>query len=54
MYQLINTSSDEFELEFSGLSRAMKVPSQVELGPFNFQAETQLLSLNAGSLLSEI
>ena len=31
-----------FELEFSGSSRAMKLPSWAELGYFNFQAETEL------------
>ena len=37
-------ASDEFELEFFQLelSRAMKVPSQAELGHFNFRAETEL------------
>ena len=32
---------DEFELEFSGSSKP-EVPSQAELGHFNFQAETEL------------
>ena len=35
-------NSDEPELEFSGSSRAMKVPSRAELGHFNFRAETEL------------
>jgi hypothetical protein len=34
-------TSDEFELEFFGSSRAIKVPSKAELGHFNFQAETE-------------
>ena len=36
--------SDEPELEFSGSSQAMKVPSRAELGHFNFRAETELTS----------
>ena len=39
---LILISSDEPELEFSGSSRARKVPSRAELGHFNFRAETEL------------
>ena len=39
-------TSDEPELEFSGSSRAMKVPSQAKLGHFNFRAETELTSDN--------
>ncbi len=39
------TSRDEFELEFSSSSRAMKVPSRAELGHFNFRAETELTIL---------
>ena len=34
--------SDEPELEFSGSSRAKKVPSRAELGHLNFRAETEL------------
>ena len=36
------SSRDEFELEFSSSSRAMKVASQAEQGHFNFPAETKL------------
>jgi hypothetical protein len=36
---------DEFELEFSSSSRAMKVPSRAELGHFNFRAETKLTKI---------
>ena len=36
------TTSDEPELEFSGSSRARKIPSQAKLGHFNFRAETEL------------
>jgi hypothetical protein len=35
-------SSDEPELEFSGSSRAIKVPSRAELGHLNFRAENEL------------
>ena len=38
------TSSDEPEPEFSSSSRAVKDPSQAELGHFNFRAETELTS----------
>ena len=34
--------SYEFELKFPGSSRAERVPSQAELGHFNFRAETEL------------
>jgi hypothetical protein len=37
-----NQFSDEFELEFSGSSQAVKVPSRAELGHSNFRAETKL------------
>ena len=36
------SSSDEPELEFSGSSRAIKVPNRAELGHFNFRAENEL------------
>ena len=36
------TGSDESELEYSGSSRAVKVPSRAELGHSNFRAETEL------------
>ena len=39
---VMETISDEFELEFSSLNRAMKNPSRAKLGHFNFQAETEL------------
>ena len=39
-YELIN--SDEFELEFSELSRAELESCRAELENFNFRAETEL------------
>ena len=43
-------NSDELELEFSSSSRAMKIPSQAELGHFNFRAETELTKKNIFAL----
>ena len=34
--------SDEPKLEYSGSSRATKVPSRAELGHFDFRAESEL------------
>ena len=41
---MIRVGSDEPELEFSGSSRAMKVPSRAELGHLNFRAEKNFFS----------